>query len=157
MANKVNLDVSERLDIICRQGDSFDLTLTLKDSSGTALTLATDDYSFVFLVIRASSHYPFDWGDIVGFTNATYPFDWGDVVGPAQPSGKKADSSGIPIFAFTTDDSGNVTVTMAASETRKMEAGRHHWDFQQIQPTASGVSIYTTLLTGSFIVNSEAK
>ena len=34
MANKVNLDVSEVLDITCRQGDTFELTLTLKDSSG---------------------------------------------------------------------------------------------------------------------------
>ena len=50
MAKKVNLDVSERLDITCRRGDSFSITLTLKDSSGTALPLATDNYSFVMQV-----------------------------------------------------------------------------------------------------------
>ena len=50
MASKVNLDVSEKLDITCRQGDSFSLTLTLKDSSGTAHTLSTDNYSFLMQV-----------------------------------------------------------------------------------------------------------
>jgi hypothetical protein len=34
MASKVNLDISERLDITCRRGDTFELTLTLKDSTG---------------------------------------------------------------------------------------------------------------------------
>ena len=37
MAKKVNLDVSERLDIICRQGDTFSITLTLKDSAGNPM------------------------------------------------------------------------------------------------------------------------
>ena len=41
MASKVNLDISERLDITCRRGDTFSLTLTLKDSSGTAKTAST--------------------------------------------------------------------------------------------------------------------
>ena len=34
MSNSVNLDVSEVLDITCRQGDTFELTVTLKDSAG---------------------------------------------------------------------------------------------------------------------------
>ena len=50
MANRVNLDVSERLDITCRKGDTFSLTVTLKDSSGTALPLVTDNYSFLMQV-----------------------------------------------------------------------------------------------------------
>ena len=47
MANKVNLDVAEKLDITCRRGDTFSLTLTLKDSSGTALQLSTLGYEFL--------------------------------------------------------------------------------------------------------------
>ena len=39
MASKVNLDVAERLDITCKRGDTFSLTLTLNDSSGTAIDL----------------------------------------------------------------------------------------------------------------------
>jgi len=47
MANKVNLDISEPLDITCRRGDTFSLTLTLKDSSGTAIQLVTLGYEFI--------------------------------------------------------------------------------------------------------------
>jgi hypothetical protein len=37
MANNVNLDISDELDITCRQGDTFSLGLTVKNSSGTAI------------------------------------------------------------------------------------------------------------------------
>ncbi len=47
MASSVNLDVAERLDITCRRGDTFSLTLTLNDSSGNAITLATSGYEFL--------------------------------------------------------------------------------------------------------------
>ena len=47
MASKVNLDIAEKLDITCRRGDSFELSLTLKDSSGTAIQLATLGYEFL--------------------------------------------------------------------------------------------------------------
>ena len=47
MASSVNLDVAERLDITCRRGDTFSLTLTLTDSSGDVITLATSGYEFL--------------------------------------------------------------------------------------------------------------
>ena len=39
MASSVNLDSAEELNITCRRGDTFTLTIVLKNSSGTALTL----------------------------------------------------------------------------------------------------------------------
>ena len=36
---KINFDTSKRLDITCRRGDSFELELTLKDSSGIPINL----------------------------------------------------------------------------------------------------------------------
>ncbi len=50
MASKVNLDVTERLDITCKKGDTFSLTLTLKDASGTAKTLVTSGFDFLMQV-----------------------------------------------------------------------------------------------------------
>ncbi len=47
MAEKVNLDASEKLDVTCRRGDTFNLTITLKDSSGTAIQLETLGYEFL--------------------------------------------------------------------------------------------------------------
>ena len=50
MAKRVNLDTSETVNITCRRGDTFNLTLTLKDSSGTAIQLSTLGYEFLMEV-----------------------------------------------------------------------------------------------------------
>jgi hypothetical protein len=42
MATTINLDTSQRVDIICKRGDSFSLRLTLTNSSGTAAFTADD-------------------------------------------------------------------------------------------------------------------
>ena len=55
MASKVNLDISEKLDITCKSGDTFSLGLLLKDSSGTAITLSTSNYEF-FLQVRGAKN-----------------------------------------------------------------------------------------------------
>ena len=44
MATSVNLDIAQRLDITCRKGDTFTLTLNITDSAGTAIALTP--YSF---------------------------------------------------------------------------------------------------------------
>jgi len=41
MALKANLDIAQRLDITCRKGDTFELVITIKDSTGTALDLTS--------------------------------------------------------------------------------------------------------------------
>ena len=55
--SSVNLDTADNLSITCKQGDTFELTLTLKDSSGTALPLVTDDYKFLMQVRKRGSNY----------------------------------------------------------------------------------------------------
>jgi GH43 family beta-xylosidase len=40
MANSVNLDSSTRLDITCRKGDTFNLTMKVKDANGDDLTVS---------------------------------------------------------------------------------------------------------------------
>jgi len=131
MASKVNLDVSEKLDITCRKGDTFSLSLTLKNSSGTALTLATSNYEFL-MQVRGRQKVKGERKLIIG----------------SSTRGKTADE-GIN-FAFTTDDSGNVTITATDDIMRRVEPGRYVYDLQQI---VSGVS--TTILRGNFMVNDD--
>jgi len=42
MAQTINLDTSQRVDIVCRRGDTFSLRLTLTDSSGVAAFTVDD-------------------------------------------------------------------------------------------------------------------
>ena len=50
MASSVNFDTTEVLNITCREGDTFSMTVTLKDSTGTGLTFVTDNYVFYMQV-----------------------------------------------------------------------------------------------------------
>lgn len=43
MAKTINLDTSQRVDIICRKGDTFSLRLTLTDESGETAGFAAND------------------------------------------------------------------------------------------------------------------
>ena len=55
MAQKANLDVSEKLDVSCKRGDSFELFLNIKDSASVALPLLTDGYEFIIQIKTLNS------------------------------------------------------------------------------------------------------
>ena len=135
MASKVNLDISEKLNITCRRGDTFTLTLNLKDSSGTAITLATSGHEFLMQVRVAKN---------------TRSKTWPLIMGPAS-QGRSAEKDGETTnFTFSTDDSGNVTISAADSVMRRVPAGRYVYDIQQIVN-----EVTTTILEGVFIVNDD--
>ena len=143
MASKVNLDVSEVLDITCRQGDTFELTLTLKDSSGSGLNLSTDNYSFVMQVWPSNRR---GSNPLIATTEKGL-------------KGRNLNTQELPGAAyfepFVVDDNGNVTIKATAATMRNVPAGRHVYDLQLILPTASGVDAHTTVLRGSFTINED--
>ena len=143
MASKVNLDVSEVLDITCRQGDTFELTLTLKDSSGSGLNLSTDKYSFVMQVWPSNRR---GSNPLIATTEKGL-------------KGRNLNTEELPGAAyfepFVVDDNGNVTIKATAATMRNVPAGRHVYDLQFILPTASGVDTHTTVLRGSFVINED--
>ena len=143
MASKVNLDVSEVLDITCRQGDTFELTLTLNDSSGSGLNLSTDNYSFVMQVWPSNRR---GSNPLIATTEKGL-------------KGRNLNTQELPGAAyfepFVVDDNGNVTIKATAATMRNVPAGRHIYDLQFILPTASGVDTHTTVLRGSFTINED--
>lgn len=151
--SKVNLDVTERLDITCRQGDTFELTLTLKDSSGTGLTLSTDEYKFLMQVRK-----PVTTRRSVARAIPTPTGGGGGEADPPEEPGEGivvgSTGSGVqgPVnFTFQDiDDSGNVTVFLSARDMRGVPAGRYKYDLQYIKGATE-----KTLLEGRFTVNSD--
>jgi len=148
--SKVNLDVTEKLDITCRQGDTFELTLTLKDSAGTGLTLVTDDYKFLMQVRTASDgrrsrlRVPVPGGN--GGGEEDPDISDGVVIGSNELGVK-----GPVNFSFNSvDDSGNVTVFVSARDMRSVPPGRYKYDFQYVTGTTE-----KTVLEGRFTVNSD--
>ena len=134
MAKRVNLDTSETVNITCRRGDTFNLTLTLKDSSGTAIQLSTLGYEFLMEV-----------RDQIGFVSS--PSRSNVIIG--SPGVGRASDTGLS-FTFTTDDSGNLTITVPAESMRSVPSGNYVYDLQQIVD-----GVHTTIIDGSFTVNED--
>ena len=133
--SKVNLDESTRLDITCKRGDTFSLTVTLKDSAGAALPLATDNYRFIVQVREMAR---------VQSRNKK-----GSLVLGTQDIGDKAvdraneERNFLPV---TVDDSGNATIQATAKT----------YDIQYIKPnTTGGLDTHKTVLYGNFNVNED--
>ena len=143
--NKVNLDVSERLDITCRRGDSFSLTVTLKDSSGTALPLVTDEYRFD-MQVRVNQ-------------NAARAKGSAGLVLTTVERGPKATNRDGTLRAFepfTLDNNGNVTIEATAETMRKIPGGKYIYDLVQVKPNSTtGNDEHTTILRGNFTVNED--
>ena len=138
MATKANLDVAERLDITCRKGDTFELSLNFKDSSGNNIALLTDEYDF-FMQVRSPKKTANTRGALVAGTLSK-----GD-------QAKGADKSSNVGFNFEDiDDSGNVTVRASADTMANFIAGRYTYDLQYTVNNKT-----TTVLKGSFTVNDD--
>ena len=144
MAKKVNFDQSQKLDITCRRGDSFSMTITLKDSSGTGFRIVTDDYSFV-MQVRSSLRSAQSKGTS-GLVCLLL------VLGQCKKKRRWIDV----LEEFTLDDSGNLTIRATAETMRFVPAGSYIYDLQQIKPNATtGVDDHKTILRGSFKVNED--
>ena len=147
MTSSVNLDVAEQLDITCRRGDTFSLTLTLKDSSGTVLQLSTLGYNFL-MDIKTSSQ------------RTRSGFSEREVVASSTLSASQANSKLLSEeqigklsngFEFTDiTDSGTVKVSASADTMSSLPVGIFTYDIQQ---DLDGV--VTTILRGSFTVNED--
>lgn len=146
MAQKVNLDIAQTLNITCRRGDTFSLDVTLKDSSGTPLSLDRDDYEFI-MQVRTSAFADGKEGIILS-TPAHVPS--GSVQGENGFVGFIEEMNGNINPAVNVTNEGVVSIKIPASTMREMSSGSYTYDLQYI-----AASVHTTILTGSFVVNED--
>ena len=146
--SKVNLDESSRLDITCKRGDTFSLTITLKDSSGTALQLDTDNYRFIVQVRQP-----------VGASGGRVSRGKGGLLLGTQDIGDKAvDRAGSEnnFEPVAVDDSGNATIQASAKVMRSIPSGNYVYDIQYIKPSnTGGLDTHKTVLFGNFVVKED--
>lgn len=149
---KVNFDISKRLDITTRRGDSFNLQLTLKDSSGTALNLYGSDGESKFYMQVRDNMTSTEGNGVVLYTDNTessadenlisqkFEVVLTDVSGTAD-----ADATGI------------VTISTSAEEMKLVAPGRYVYDLQYEDPgnTVDSAADRKTILYGTFTVNDD--
>lgn len=143
MAQTANFDTTEILNITCREGDTFSMTLTLKDSSGVALPLATDRYSFYMQIkeaIRSGRTRTLEEGKVVLQT-------------PGLTKGEVANAASFETPVV--DDSGNVTIEASAEVMSSLNPGSYIYDLRYVKPSDTGLDTHKTVLSGSFTINSQ--
>jgi len=134
MATKVNLDVSEKLNITCKRGDTFNLGLLMKDSDGDLLDVS--EYQFLMQVK----------GDVDPITGER-PL----IIGTSDQGQVASSENSVPTnFNITSDDEGNVSILASASVMAAIQPGSYVYDIQQTTE-----DITTTIFEGRFIVNDD--
>lgn len=155
MASSVNLDTSDVLNITCRKGDTFSITITLKNSAGTLLTLLTSEYTFLMQVksksinkrSRASTS-----SLILGTPNAAAN---NQIRVNSKELSSPIVSTGKTFEAPTLDDVGNVTIEASAETMSQVPSGSYSYDLQYILPSSTGLDTHKTVLRGKFTVNPD--
>ena len=151
MASSVNLDTSNVLNITCRKGDTFSLTITLKDSSGTALTLSTSNYEFLMQVksqsVSRRGRAP--ESKLILSTVSAAKKNQGRAKEQSNVSGEL--NFEVPTLANT----GNVTIEASAATMSKVPSGIYNYDLQYILPSSTGLDTHRTVLRGTFTVNPD--
>jgi len=138
MANNVNLDISDELDITCRQGDTFSLGLTVKNSSGTAIDISGYAWYMQIKTIGSSKN-PSVLMTGTGNTKN---------IGGRQLAGTKITTSAT--------SAGLLTVTITSEGMSIFPKGNYEYDIQFNTNGTTPVSgTDTTLLRGRFVVNSD--
>jgi hypothetical protein len=143
---KVNFDISKKLDITCRRGDSFSLELTLKDSSGNLLNLHNDSFNFLVVGKTPTGNI----NRIIGTDSFAFP-----------------SASFIAVVTpIITDDSsttaetatGKVKFELTATQMKNVITGSHEYDIQHVDSSdlVNGEANARTILTGKFIINKDS-
>jgi len=122
MANTLNLDRSQRLDVVCKRGDTFKMNLELKDDDGTAIELnptnpeETTPYYAFKMEVRAA-----DTDDVVGSGTGGYL-----IQKFATIEGRTGSSAPI-----VSDSTNLATFTIAHGVMEVLESGVYVYDIEK--------------------------
>lgn len=125
-----NLDIAEKLDIVCKRGDSFNMTITMTDSAGTAIPLSGYNFSMEVKSKRIEG------GRVAGINNQHV---YGETI--------------LADTAITKDvvaASGQVSFSVAPETMKALSPGVYVYDIQYATDSET-----RTILEGLFKINPD--
>ena len=162
MAQQINLDTSQRVDIVCRRGDTFEMSLTLKDDAATPVSVVSENDSFK-MEVRASDDSNAAYGTTAGDTNANIILstldpktDGGDLsAGTKEITVKDSNGVNLPHADNGTDliTDGVVKFAVTSAIMAARPAGLYVYDIEITDHSDS--SKVTTLIYGTFKINED--
>lgn len=132
MGQVLNLDKSQRVDVICKRGDTFKMNVLIQDDEGDA----TDVSSYTF-------HMEVRHTDTDDATSAQ-PIEGGFVLSSGS-------AGTITIDQATDGANGNVSFTITNTNMKTIASGLYVYDIQMTNTE----SIVETILYGVFKVNED--
>ena len=117
MAQQLNLDRSQRVDIVCRKGDTFTLNLELKDEAGVAINLTGHTFS---MQVRTSED---------------------------ENSSAAGGTADVPLAMTVTDtdfSAGLVKFSKTAAEMKPVSSGLYVYDISQNNTSTEETILYGT-------------
>jgi len=152
MAQQINLDTSQRVDIVCRKGDTFDLSLTLKDDAPTPVSIVGNNDTFK-MEVRTT-----DDGGVAyssaGDSNAEIILSTLDGSADSKHISVK-DSGGTTLTSTNAQQAptdGIVRFFVTANVMAVAAAGLYVYDIEMTDNSSSKV---TTLIYGTFKINED--
>ena len=154
MAQTINLDTSQRVDITCRKGDTFDLSLTLRDNASTPASIVNKNDSFK-MEVRVSDDSNIAYGNGNGDSNDNIILSTLDASSGATKKIDVKDSSGTALPDSSTDviADGVVKFSVTAAIMATRPAGTYVYDIEMTDTSES--SKVTTLIYGTFKINED--
>tara|TARA_R100001460_G_scaffold5080_4_gene14159 strand:- start:613 stop:1080 length:468 start_codon:yes stop_codon:yes gene_type:complete len=152
MAQTINLDTSQRVDIVCRKGDTFDLSLTLKDTTDTPASIVANNDTFK-MEVRTTDDGGTAYGS-GGDSNAEIILSTLDDAQESKHISVK-DSAGDALTdadAKQAPTDGIVRFFVTAANMASKSAGMYVYDIEMTDHSASKV---TTLIYGTFKINED--
>jgi hypothetical protein len=142
MAQQLNLDNSQRLDITCKRGDDFVLQLNLKDESSAAIALGDVSSSGnLKMEVRTSDDY-----DIVAATSEDV-----NIILSTESSATNSNEFPRPIDPASVDAAtGDYKLSVTAANMKLVPSGLYVYDIQIVNN-----SLNQTILYGVFKVNED--
>ena len=99
MSQSINLDIAKRVDITCRRGDTFTISLTFNDENGDNMLLATHFFKMTVKETDTSA------GDVIQFDEFTYSIGPENVVTvTAQYNVMETKTSGVYVYDLQSKD-----------------------------------------------------
>lgn len=140
MAQQINLDTAQRVDITCRRGDTFDMSLTIQDAAGATALAADDTFK---MEVRVADTNDTAYGTTAGDSNDNIILSTLD---PSSGATKQI------TFDLTGHATGVVTFTTTAAIMLTRPSGLYVYDIEMTDTSEAKV---TTLIYGTFKINED--
>ena len=149
MATQINLDTAQRVDITCRRGDTFDMSLTIQDAGGVTALAANDSFK---MEVRVADTDDTAYGTTAGDSNDNIILSTLDDASGATKRIVVTDSAGVAFSGTDAVANGIVKFNCAASIMLTRPSGLYVYDIEMTDTSETKV---TTIIYGTFKINED--